>query len=228
MMFIRNLLTKPEYHDILHNVNFLFIPVLNIQGYLRQSVNGRINQYGPNTSGRRGNANWLNLNRDFSKIDTLEIQAVVRIMSDYDVAFYIDMHSTDGMNYQPDVTWCDNGDAGLSNEIFAWMRTELQDDLTAFLKEYNHVPGPCYFANDPLDPTAGYYPYFSDGPTFSANYADHRQIPAYLLEIHSLKPNKQRVLGAYAFLYGVTHVVQAKVESLRMAIAKDRAARIGE
>lgn len=46
-----------------------------------------------------------------------------------------------------------------------------------------------------MDPTAGYYPYFSDGAAYSTNYADHRHIPAYLLEIHAPKPFKQRVLG---------------------------------
>jgi len=70
------------------------------------------------------------------------------------------------------------------------------------------------------------YPYFSDGPVYSTNYADHRQIPSYLLEMHSLKPNKQRVLGAYAFLLGIHSIVMERVDSLRTAIKADQAARI--
>lgn len=100
MMFLRNLVRNPEYKPLLEVVNFLFVPVLNVQGYLRQSVNGRINQHGPNTSGRRANGQWRNLNRDFGKLDTPEIQAVVGLMRDYDLSFYTDLHSTDGMNYQ--------------------------------------------------------------------------------------------------------------------------------
>ncbi|KAG7346874.1 zinc carboxypeptidase [Nitzschia inconspicua] len=167
MMFIRNLVTKEEYKSILGSINFLFVPIMNVQGYLRQSPSSRINQYGPNTSGRRANGSWKNLNRDFAKLDTPEVRAVVGVMRDFDVSFYTDMHSTDGMNYQPDVTWCDNGDAGLSNEIYAWLRTEMQPELQTFLEEeYNHITGVCYDANDPMDPTAGYYPYFSDGATY--------------------------------------------------------------
>jgi hypothetical protein len=135
-------------------------------------------------------------------------------------------HSTDGMSYQPDVTWCDNGDAGLSDNIYQWLRSEMAPDLTTFLQSMNHIPGPCYYANDHLDPYAGSYPYYSDGPDYSGNYADHRQLPAYLLEIHSLKPNKQRVLGAYAFLHGVTTIVAEKIDSLRDAIQADKAARV--
>jgi Zinc carboxypeptidase len=226
-MFARNLATDPSYVDLLNSVNFFIVPIFNVQGYLRQSENGRINQHGPNTSGRRGNAKNMNLNRDFSKLANPETRAVVSVFNDYDVAFYADLHSTDGMNYQDDVTWCDNGDSGLSPSIYGWLRSEMKPALTEFLEGYNHFPGDCYYANDNMDPTAGSYPYFSDGTEYSTNYADHRQIPAYLLEMHSLKPYRQRVLGAYAFIYGVTSVVANKTESLMAAIEEDRSARIG-
>ena len=44
--------------------------------------------------------------------------------------------------------------------------------------------------------------------------------------MHSLKPNKQRVLGAYAFLLGIHSIVMERVDSLRTAIKADQAARI--
>jgi murein tripeptide amidase MpaA len=37
MMFARNLVMDPEYADLLNSVNFVIIPVLNVQGYVRQS-----------------------------------------------------------------------------------------------------------------------------------------------------------------------------------------------
>jgi murein tripeptide amidase MpaA len=226
MMFLRNLVSQEANKDILNKVNFLFVPIMNIQGYLRQSPNGRINQHGPNTSGRRANAHWHNLNRDFGKLDTPEVRAIVKVMNDYDISFYADLHSTDGMMYQADVEFCDNGAAGLSPNIYQWLRAEMQPPLVELLESYNHKTSVCVDANDPMDPTAGYYPYYSDGAAFSNNYADHRQIPAYLLEIHAPKPFKQRVLGAYAFIYGVTKVVSEKADTLREAIEADRAARI--
>lgn len=106
MMFIRNLVTMEEYSETLGNVNFLFVPLFNVHGYLRQSANGRINQHGPNTSGRRANGSWNNLNRDFGKLDTPEVRAIVKVMNDYDLSFYADLHSTDGMMYQADVEYC--------------------------------------------------------------------------------------------------------------------------
>jgi murein tripeptide amidase MpaA len=227
-MFARNLVTDPTYADLLDSVNFFLVPIFNVQGYLRQSVNGRINQHGPNTSGRRGNAKNQNLNRDFSKLTNPETRAVVSVFNDYPVTFYADLHSTDGMNYQDDVTWCDNGESGLSPAIYEWLRGEMKPALRKWLIGYNHLPGDCYYANDPMDPTAGSYPYFTDGTEYSTNYADHRHIPAYLLEMHALKPYRQRVLGAYAFIYGVTSIVANKSDSLMAAIASDMEARIGK
>ena len=63
MMFIRNLvMKKDEAHEkILKLVNFLFVPVMNVQGYATQFENERVNQHGPNTSGRRQNGSWRNV-----------------------------------------------------------------------------------------------------------------------------------------------------------------------
>jgi hypothetical protein len=85
---------------------------------------------------------------------------------------------------------------------------------------------PLIIITDPMDPTAGYYPYFTDGAAYSTNYADHRQIPSYLLEIHAPKPFKQRVLGAYSWIAGILKIVGNKADSLRAAIDSDRSARI--
>jgi hypothetical protein len=76
------------------------------RAFVRESESGRINQFfGPNTSGRCVNGKWLNLNRDFGKIlDTPKIHAVVSVMLRYDGPFYTDLHSTNGMNSQEDVT----------------------------------------------------------------------------------------------------------------------------
>jgi hypothetical protein len=47
------------------NVVICIIPVYNIDGSLRQGCCTRANQNGPDTQGFRGNAQNLDLNRDF-------------------------------------------------------------------------------------------------------------------------------------------------------------------
>merc|ERR1712151_1034177 len=226
LMLVRDMVITGTQKTLLEKVNLVYIPVLNVQGYIRQNPSGRINQHGPNTSGRRPNGHWYNINRDFGKLDSPEARAVVKVFTDYSPHFYIDAHSTNGMNYQYDVTWCGNGNAGLSPRIYDWLESEMTGDLSAFIAEQGHIPGPCIDANNPMSPEEGYYPYFSDGAAYAVNNADHRQIPAYLLEIHSLKPNKQRVLGAYVFFVGVMDISGSKKDSLVTAIAADKTARL--
>ena len=91
LMLMRNMVTNTTVD---WKANLLFVPIFNVGGYLRQVPEGRINQHGPNTSGRRGNDRWLNLNRDFGKLDAIETRAVVQVMNDYDISFYTDTHST--------------------------------------------------------------------------------------------------------------------------------------
>ena len=56
-------------------VNFLFIPILSVDGHERSSAFSRINQRGPVEMGWRTNSRNLNLNRDFSKLDTEGVAA---------------------------------------------------------------------------------------------------------------------------------------------------------
>ena len=47
-----------------------FIPAYNVGGMINRSSNSRANQNGPNEYGFRGNAQNLDLNRDFVKMDS--------------------------------------------------------------------------------------------------------------------------------------------------------------
>jgi hypothetical protein len=62
-------------------------------------LSNRPNQRGPENIGWRTNAQNLNLNRDY-KLDTREIRAVVNIMNLYSPDLYMDIHVTDGADYQ--------------------------------------------------------------------------------------------------------------------------------
>ncbi len=53
--------------------------------------------------GFRTNANNLNLNRDYTKLDTPEVRAILAVIKDYKPDLYVDVHVTDGADYQYDV-----------------------------------------------------------------------------------------------------------------------------
>lgn len=207
---------------LLERVNILFIPTVNIDGDVRRSPYGRINQNGPDVSGWRVNGLNYNLNRDFTKLDSAEIRNVAWVFNTYELSFFADTHSTDGAMYPYDSSYCHNGN-GWSPASSAWMDEVMRAPVYRALQDEGHVVHECISFNDNQDPTQGYYPYRTDLARFSNQYGDIRNVPSILIEQHALHPYKTQVLGNYVMLKSMFQVIGEQSASLRAAIAKDRA-----
>ncbi len=66
--------------------------------------NNRPNQRGPEEMGWRVTSQNYNLNRDYTKADTPEMAGMLRLLHTWDPILYIDLHVTDGGDFQPDVS----------------------------------------------------------------------------------------------------------------------------
>ncbi|MGE8408744.1 MAG: M14 family metallopeptidase [Pseudomonas sp.] len=208
--------------SVLDQVNILFIPTVNIDGDVRRSPYGRINQNGPDISGWRVNGLNYNLNRDFTKLDSAEIRNVAWVFNTYELSFFADTHSTDGAMYPYDSSWCHNGN-GWSPASSAWMDQVMRGPVNSALQALGHVVHECISFNDNQDPTQGYYPYRTDLARFSNQYGDIRNVPSILIEQHALHPYRTQVLGNYVMLKAMFEVIGQQAASLRAAIDKDRA-----
>jgi hypothetical protein len=82
----------------------VFVPVFNVDGHERFGRWNRPNQVGPEEMGWRATAQNLNLNRDYMKADAPETQAMLRLLNAWDPTLYVDLHVTDGSNFQHDVS----------------------------------------------------------------------------------------------------------------------------
>ncbi len=224
LMLLRDLTVSGQRAALLDRVNLLFIPVLNVDGHERFSAYGRINQRGPAEMGWRTNGRNLNLNRDYAKLETPGVRAVVQVIDEWQPDLYIDLHVTDGIDYQYDITWGYNGTHAWSPAIAGWLTQYLEPAATAALNDRGHVPGPLVFAKNYDDYSAGISAWTA-GPRYSNGYGDARHLPTVLVENHSLKPYLQRVLGTYVFLEAVLQVAGEHGTALREAIAKDRNSR---
>jgi hypothetical protein len=220
LMLLRDMTVRGTKRELLDRANFLFVPIFNADGHERFSRFNRINQRGPEEIGYRTNARNLNLNRDYMKADTLEMRAMIRALREWQPDLYIDLHVTDGADYQYDITYGWNV-AGYSPAIAAWLESAFRPAVDAGLSRAGHIPGALIFTDDPLNGvTAG-----QGDPRFSTGYGDARHLPVVLVENHSLKPYDQRVLGTYVFLEHALRILGSDIASLRGATAKDRAAR---
>jgi hypothetical protein len=178
--------------NALQNFVLVFVPVFNVDGHERFGRWNRPNQVGPEEMGWRATAQNLNLNRDYMKADTPEMHAMLGLLNAWDPVLYVDMHVTDGANFQPDVSNTIyplySGDEALHPTAKALV-TELNSKIAAMgshpLDFY-----PEFVKED--DPDSGFavtpYP-----PRYSTAYWGLHNRFALLLETHSWKDYATRV-----------------------------------
>jgi hypothetical protein len=225
MMLLRDMTVRGTKKDLLERANFLFVPIFNVDGHERSSKFGRVNQRGPEVIGWRTNSKNLNLNRDYAKIDTPEMEAMIRALNQWQPDLYVDLHVTDGADYQYDITFGFSGAGGHSPAIENWLEKTFTPPVTNDLAAMGHIPGSTDVAGwiDPVDLSKGIKSWMANA-RFSNGYGDARHLPAVLVENHSLKPYDQRVLGTYVFLEGAIRAVANNAAALRQAIDSDRKA----
>ena len=221
LMLLRDMTVDGKVPELLSGANFLFIPILSVDAHERRSTTSRINQRGPRYQGWRTNARNQNLNRDYTKLDTPEIRAVVQALNEWPVDLYVDIHVTDGADYQYDITYGFNGSYAWSPSIANWLQTVFRPALDDDLKRMGHVPGDLIFSANGKDMVGGVYR-FTAGPRFSNGYGDVRHLPTILVENHSLKDYRRRVLGTRVFLEGALRLLAKEGKSLRDSTARDR------
>jgi hypothetical protein len=176
----------------LRNFVLVFVPVFNVDGHERFGRWNRPNQVGPEEMGWRATAQNLNLNRDYMKADAPEMHAMLALLNTWDPTLYVDMHVTDGANFQHDVSNSVDplysGDAALHPTAKALV-TELNSKLTA---QGSHPLDfyPEFVKED--DPDSG-FALNVYSPRFSTAYWGLHNRFALLVETHSWKNYATRV-----------------------------------
>ncbi|OUL56840.1 M14 family metallopeptidase [Pseudoalteromonas ulvae] len=220
-MLLRDIATSSK-RALLKKVNLLFIPILNVDGHERSSAYNRINQRGPAIMGFRSNSKNLNLNRDYTKLETPEVAALVKVVNHYKPDLYIDVHVTDGADYQYDVTYGYMPSfASDSPKISQVLDDYLKPEIDTALEEMGHIPGPLVFVMNKQNIKEGLAGWVAT-PRFSNGWGDLRNLPTILVENHSLKPYKQRVLGTYVFLEATINALAKHKKNLKTAVLTEQ------
>lgn len=222
MMIARDLVMNKS--NLLDKVNLLIVPVFNVEGHERISQYNRMNQRGPKNMGWRTNGKNLNLNRDYAKAETLEMATMLELINTYKPSLYLDIHVTDGADYQYDITYGYIGEHGYSPQISKWLSGTLRPFVDKGLQAEGHIPGPLLFAKNGENFDDGNLDY-TFNPDFSHAYGDAIHLPTVLVENHSLKPFKQRVLGTYVLIESCLKLLANANTSLAKAIAADKSSK---
>jgi len=86
------------------------------------------------------------------------MRAVRGLILKYRPDLYVDVHVTDGMDYQYDVTYGYNGENGIwsrSPATAAWLDAAFKPAMNAALEAQGHIPGELVFGVDDSNPRAG-------------------------------------------------------------------------
>ncbi len=225
LMLLRDLTVAGSQRRLLERASLLFVPIFSVDGHERFSSFSRVNQRGPEQAGWRTTAANLNLNRDYAKLDAPEMRSMVAAIGRWRPDLYLDLHVTDGGDYQYDITYGWHGPWAWSPAISRWLDERLAPALETGLETAGHRPGPVVFPADPSgDPARGVVVWTSE-PRFSTAYGDARHLATVLVENHSLKPYEQRVLGTYVLLERALAALGEHGAELRAAAEGDAARR---
>jgi hypothetical protein len=229
LALLRDLLVAPGRDALLRRVVLVVIPVYNVDGHERRSPYHRINQNGPEEMGWRANATNLNLNRDYLKADAPETRAFLRLFRRWRPDFFVDVHVTDGADFQYDVTFILDATPDVVPATARWIAATATPDLEHRINSAGHLAFPAaVFLKDDTDPAQGLI-FNENPPRFSTGRVILDGRPALLVELHMLKSYRERVTGASVLLRSVLELLDREADTL-IALNRDAdaaAVRIG-
>jgi hypothetical protein len=225
---LRELLENKAAPGALERITLVFVPVFNVDGHERFGRWNRPNQVGPEEMGWRVTAQNLNLNRDYMKAAAPEMAAMLRLLNAWDPILYVDLHVTDGAQFQYDVANLVEPFLG-GDPALQPLGRALMDDTNARVTAGGGLPLPFYFypsLRDGNDPASG-FELNAYTPRFSTGYWALRNRFAMLVETHSWKDYRTRVRVTHDIFVGLADLtahnghawVQAAHESDQKASA---------
>ena len=213
-ILIREIASGREAALLDHQV-ILVIPIFNADG--NDKLGHNRHDKGPELAGVRHNGQFLDLNRDYTKLESPEVRGLVRLFSTWDPVLFVDMHTTNGSYHRVPVSYttCANGGAPKALVDFMWQR--LFPDAVRRLKEgpgYDSVPYGEFV--DGAHPEKGWVNEAIE-PRYGTNYLGLRNRLSILDENYSYADFRTRVQASLAFVravLGFTNANAAEIAAL--------------
>ena len=191
---LRELLEGKIKPNPIKGIRLVFVPIVNLDGHERRGKLNRPNQIGPEEMGWRTTSQNYNMNRDFMKLDSKEMIALNTLWGKFHPILSLDLHVTDGAQFEPEVGLITLPHTSHGNSSLHKAGAEFELQMVQKMKERNHLALPFYpNFEEELNPKSGFSRYVST-PRFSQGYWHVRGRMGMLVETHSWKNYKTRVL----------------------------------
>ncbi len=197
MMLARELALDPD-PPLLRDLVVVLAPIYNADGNERVSPDNRPGQVGPSQGmGQRANAQGLDLNRDYVKLEAPETRAMARFLSEWDPHLVIDTHTTNGSRHRYELTYAaplnPSGDAA----SIGFVRDTLLPEVGRQLESRT---GYATFFYGNLDRRQGTWATYSAQPRFGGPYHGLRGQMSVLSEAYAYASYEVRVKATLEFV----------------------------
>jgi len=188
----------------------LIAPIDNADGNEKISIDHRKTQNGPpNGVGVRENAQGLDLNRDYMKLESPEARGLIaNILNRWDPLLTVDLHTTNGSFHGYALTYSPTLNPNASGDLIDFERDTLLPHIREQMRA-KHRKETYYYGNflNQLTPEKGWYT-FDSRPRFGNNYVGLRNRFTILSEAYSYIDFRARVDVTYEFLHEILSGVE--------------------
>lgn len=196
LAFARDLLLEPNL-NWKENLSILFVPNYNVDGGERVGKSHRPGQKGPEDGmGIRENAQGLDLNRDFVKLESPEANALIEYLDKWDVDVLIDCHTTNGSLHQYELTYSTPNNPAGATKLQDYLRNRMMPAVTIDMKQSGFQS--FWYGN--FEDNHKRWESYGHEPRYSTEYMGMRGKIGILSESYSYSEYKTRVDATYAFL----------------------------
>jgi hypothetical protein len=225
MMLFRDIATKTRGQKILENCILVCIPYYNIGGAINRNQHSRANQEGPISYGFRGNAQNLDLNRDFIKCDSKNAMSFAELLQIIDPDVYIETHVSNGADYSYTMTYLATQTDKLGYGMGTYLRDKMIPSLEQRMFDQDEIMVP--YVNHHSGPLKDKMYTFYDSPRYSSGLTTLHQTFGFITETHMLKDFTRRVWATYKFLFSAadycsehSNEIQEKRKQAKLQVAK--------
>ena len=227
-------MTTGNLRGFLKSAVWLFAPIYNADGNERISLDNRTEQNGPiGGVGTRENANGLDLNRDFIKLESAEARALVALLTRWDPDVIVDLHTTNGSYHGYHLTYAPPLNPNTDARISAFERERLlpavREAMQALHGWRTYDYGNFATMEAMEEELEGFAPgetrqkvwrTYDARPRFGGSYAGLRNRIAILSEAYSYLDFERRVKVTEAFVEEIMKFVTANADEIRSLTAR--------
>ncbi|WKW13359.1 M14 family metallopeptidase [Pseudogemmatithrix spongiicola] len=216
LALVRDLL-RDARPNVLDSIVLVAVPIYNADGNDAFGPQERLRgaQNGPQLVGNRPNAQNLDLNRDYIKVEAPETAASMRMFAMFDPHVFMDLHTTNGSYHGYALTYSPSLHPAAMDPALAPAGPFTRDTLLPLIRErmrsrhrletfdYGNFRG----RDDVTSTQKAAWETYEHVPRFGTNYYGLRNRVSILSEAYSHDPFERRVLATYHYVHETLHAV---------------------